>query len=135
MRNCADFDTNATSAYCQTHKSRRVGPGIIWGLGVAVHNRTTSAGPALADQIWPESFNPWNPSTWGQLSFGLLPAYQAPSASNQKTVTIKQGVNNQTVADVNVGGYTQCGTNLDMTGSTFCEFPQICRSFIRLLYG
>ncbi len=90
--------------------------GTLWGLGVRLHNRNSAAGNALADQIWPETMTPNAPSSWGQLRFGLLPAYAAPAANNQKTLTIKQGLNGQTVTDVNVGGYTLCAENLNPDG-------------------
>ena len=82
--------------------------GTVWGLGVALHDRDTAAGPPLAIQRWPEQMNGSQPSTWGDLSFGL-PSYTSPAAVQGGTATIRHKLNGATVKDAHVGGSTVCG--------------------------
>ena len=87
--------------------------GTIWGLGVAVHDRDSAAGPPRADRLWPSGVNAAQPATWGQLHFGL-PEY-VPSASVQPSgqATIRHGLNGAVVKDGTVGGHTNCGSGLN----------------------
>ena len=83
-------------------------PGTIWGLGLVVHDRDTANGtPAIPNQKWPESLQGNQPSTWGQLRFGL-PGYTPPSATPGGTVVVRQGLNGATVPDGQVGGDSVC---------------------------
>jgi len=83
--------------------------GSQWGLGVAVHDRDVAYPGAMnADQIWPESMQSLQPSTWGQLRFGQ-PAYSPPMNLPRDTATIRQGLNGAQVIDGAVGGDTDCG--------------------------
>lgn len=77
--------------------------GTKWGLGVVLHNRDYLEYPPSPDQVWPETLAPNQPSTWGQLGFGL-PQYAPPAASAQTTVTIRHGLNGAVVPDAAVGG-------------------------------
>lgn len=83
--------------------------GAVWGLGVAVHDRDGAAGPPLADQVWPETLVPLRPATWGQLIFGLKPAYVPDPALPKATTLIRHGLNGAQVIDADVGGSSVCG--------------------------
>ncbi len=87
-------------------------PGTAWALGLVNHNRDSAAGPPLGDTPWPESLAPTVPASWGRLVFGL-PAYQPPTTTNNRTLTIQHKLNGAVVPDADVGGYTTCGGALD----------------------
>lgn len=83
-------------------------PGTIWGLGLAVHDRDSATGAMNADKIWPPGLSTTQPSTWGQLRFGL-PGYTLPGpVVQQGTTVVRQGLNGP-VPDAVVGGNTLCG--------------------------
>lgn len=86
--------------------------GTKWGLSVALHNRDYTEFPPSPDQTWPPNLITDNSSTWGQLAFGL-PQYIAPHATNQTTVSIRQGLNGAVVPDAGVGGTMDnlCGSS------------------------
>ena len=86
--------------------------GTIWGIAMAVHDRDDAAGTAIPDQTWPAGIGYTNPSTWGELHFGM-PVYTPPAAAPEGTTTIYNGFNGQTVTDAHVGGHTTCGEGLD----------------------
>lgn len=83
--------------------------GTVWGLGVAAHDRDSREGPPLADEAWPEALDPLRPSTWGQLVFGLKPAYVPPSAVGGGTTVVRHGLDGVQVTDADVGGSSICG--------------------------
>ncbi len=86
--------------------------GTIWGLGIALHDRDTATGPMNPDKLWPLSLAANQPSSWGQMRFGL-PGYTLPGpAVKQGTTVVRQGLNGATVQDGVVGGNTLCGGNL-----------------------
>jgi len=85
--------------------------GTTWGMAVAVHDRDSANSDAIPDQRWPEAMDPLRPASWGQLHFGV-PAYTPPAASTN-VVTIRHGLNGQTVTDAHVGGHTTCGDGID----------------------
>lgn len=86
--------------------------GTIWGLGIKLHDRDTATGPMEPDKSWPDSMSPDQPTSWGQLRFGL-PGYSLPSpVTKQGTTVIRQGLNGVTVQDATVGGDTLCGGSL-----------------------
>lgn len=86
-------------------------PGTVWGMGVILYDRDDMAGTtAIPDQIWPPTFSPNVPSSWGQLSFGLLPAYQPPAVTPAGSTTIRHNLNGNTVVDGMVGGEFNCGS-------------------------
>jgi hypothetical protein len=78
-------------------------PGTIWGLALQLHDRDDAAGTAIPLKFWPENMNSAQPSTWGQVHFGL-PAYTPPPAQPGGTLTIRQGLNAPAVPDAAVGG-------------------------------
>jgi hypothetical protein len=82
--------------------------GTVWGLGVAVHDRDDAPGSPIADQLWPETLTPAQPSTWGQLRFGM-PVYTPPPALAEGQTVIRQGLAGAVVPDAHVGGGTDCG--------------------------
>jgi hypothetical protein len=82
--------------------------GTVWGLGVALHDRDTAAGPPISNQKWPEQMNGNQPATWGDLAFGLT-TYSPPAAVQGGKVTIRHKLNGATVKDAHVGGSTTCG--------------------------
>jgi hypothetical protein len=82
--------------------------GTTWGLAVVVHDRDDAAGTPIPDTTWPEQVNVNNPTTWGEMVFGL-PAYNPPLALPGEQLTIRQGLNDTTVVDAHVGGHTNCG--------------------------
>ncbi|MEJ2746773.1 MAG: DNRLRE domain-containing protein, partial [Anaerolineae bacterium] len=71
-------------------------------------DRDDAAGTAIPDTIWPETMVTTQPSTWGQIHFGL-PVYDAPAATPGGVVTIQHGLNGTAVPDADVGGGTVCG--------------------------
>lgn len=81
----------------------RPAPGTIWGLGLQVHDRDDAAGTPIADKIWPENLIRDQPSTWGQLHFGL-PTYTPPSVTASETITIRNKLNGAVVPDIAAGG-------------------------------
>lgn len=87
-------------------------PGAAWALGLVNHNRDDPAAAPLADTPWPEGVAATAPGTWGRLVFGL-PTYQPPTTTTKQTITIQHRLNNATVPDADVGGYTTCGGALD----------------------
>jgi hypothetical protein len=82
--------------------------GSTWGLAVVVHDRDDAPGTPIADQSWPETISDTQPSTWGQLGFGL-PVFNPPFAATEGVTTIRHGLNGATVVDGHVGGHTDCG--------------------------
>ncbi|MEJ5308903.1 MAG: DNRLRE domain-containing protein [Anaerolineae bacterium] len=87
--------------------------GTLWGLGVAVHDRDSAAGPPLVDQVWPAAMTALRPSTWGQLIFGLKPAYVPAPALPRATVAIRHDLNGAQVIDADVGGSSVCGAEAE----------------------
>jgi hypothetical protein len=85
--------------------------GTLWELAVQVHNRDDAANTPIPDKWWPLSAGATDPSSWGDISFGM-PAYQAPPASNISTYTVRNKLNNQVVTDGMVGGSLGCGNNV-----------------------
>lgn len=86
--------------------------GTRWGMGLALHDRDSQAGPPLADKTWPVSLDKNVPNTWGQVSFGP-DQYNAPVVSNTSTTTIRHKLNGVTAIDGVVGGNTNCGDGLN----------------------
>lgn len=83
--------------------------GTVWGLGVILYDRDGQP-PAgqVAPQGWPETFSTGNPSTWGELVFGLA-NYEPPQPAHlQGTTIIRRGVGSSIVEDAWVGGGGTC---------------------------
>ncbi len=79
--------------------------GNTWRFGLAVYDREDANGSAFSVKSWPESFNPSQPGTWGELRFGL-PAYVPAAIPNTGTVILRNGLNGIMVRDAAVGGTT-----------------------------
>jgi len=77
----------------------------LWGMAMAVHDRDDAVGTPIADSVWPETLSMNNPSTWGQLAFGI-PSYTPPPAIPGLTVMIRDKLNGVSVPDAAVGGTT-----------------------------
>jgi hypothetical protein len=77
--------------------------GTIWGLALQLHDRDDAAGTSIPVKLWPEAMTGTQPSTWGQIHFGL-PTYTPPPSQPGGTVTIRQGLNGASVPDAGVGG-------------------------------
>ena len=86
--------------------------GTVWGLAMAVHDRDDASAPVLPDTVWPEQMDANNPSTWGNLVYGI-PGYNRPLALPSGITTIRNGLNGSDVVDGQVGGNTTCGEGLD----------------------
>jgi hypothetical protein len=79
-----------------------------WGLALTVHDRDDEAGTPIPDQIWPETLDGLNPSTWTELQYGL-PSYSPGLVAPLGTVTVRHGLNGAIVPDGHVGGHSLCG--------------------------
>ncbi len=77
--------------------------GTVWGLGVVVHDRDSASGPSLADKVWPDTLDSLRPLTWGQLVFGLKPAYVSDPVLPGGTTVVRHGLDGAQVIDVDVG--------------------------------
>ncbi|MGE5223267.1 MAG: DNRLRE domain-containing protein [Omnitrophica WOR_2 bacterium] len=86
--------------------------GEVWKLAVLVHDRNDGAGNAISSQQWPDDFNTDQPTTWGDIRFGL-PSYTPPPATQEGVVTVRNKLNGISVMDGQVGGSTVCGEGLD----------------------
>ena len=86
--------------------------GTVWGMALVLHDRDDADSTPIADQVWPETMDPQQPATWGQLAFGM-PTYSPPSAVQAETFTVRQGLDGALVPDADVGGGSVCGTGLD----------------------
>ncbi len=85
--------------------------GTIWGLALALHDRDSGTGPMNPDTLWPESFSPTQPASWGEMRFGL-PTYTQPIPAIQSGVSvIRHKLNGVTVKDVAIGGQFNCGAD------------------------
>lgn len=82
--------------------------GTLWGLGLLLYDRDDQP-PAgsVASQHWPETFYADNPSTWGELAFGLA-TYTPLPALSQGTTVIRRGLGDSVVEDAWVGGGGNC---------------------------
>jgi len=86
-------------------------PGRLWRLAVATHDRDSSTGGAGRPFTWPETAQTNNPTSWGNLRFGM-PTYNPPAARNLQTAMIRQGSGNAQVMDADVGGGSICAENI-----------------------
>jgi hypothetical protein len=82
--------------------------GTIWGMAVVLHDRDDAQGTPIEDQVWPETMDPEQPATWGQLRFGI-PSYSPPRASREGEILVRHGLDGATVTDADVGGSSICG--------------------------
>jgi hypothetical protein len=86
--------------------------GTVWSLAVAVHDRDDAGGTPIPDQVWPEGALALNPSTWGQMRFGL-PAYTPATSAVTGTTVVRQGLGGAVVPDAAVGGHGNCGGSMN----------------------
>jgi hypothetical protein len=80
-------------------------------LAVTVHDRDDQAAGPNPVQVWPEQLATERPATWGQLRFGV-PSYTPPSSTPGGTITIRHGLDGQSVMDAEVGGHTTCAEGM-----------------------
>ena len=86
--------------------------GTAWKLAVQVQNKDSASQTSpLPSEWWPTSAIATNPSSWGNIVYGL-PKYTPPSAGNTTPYTIRNGLNGQVVTDGMVGGGLGCGSNV-----------------------
>ncbi len=85
----------------------------IWKMGLLVHDRDYFEGREIPQQSWPKAFAETNPQQWGRLSFGALPAMQTRDHPADVTLTIREGLNGQLVADASVGGNSTCAEGIN----------------------
>lgn len=83
----------------------------VWNLAVQVHDRDDAANTPIPDKWWPTTAGGTNPSSWGDISFGI-PSYAPSSTTSSSSYTIRNGLNNQVVTDGMVGGGLGCGSNV-----------------------
>lgn len=84
-----------------------------WRLGVQLHDRDSQTSPAVSDKFWPNGFVRDNPTTWGQLAFGLRSSQTLPIPPAAQTYTIRQGLGGAVVADAMVGGGSTCAEGVN----------------------
>jgi hypothetical protein len=87
--------------------------GTTWRLAVILHDRDDQAGTPISDNTWPEGMSPSNPSTWGELVFGV-PTQALYKGLPGGGVMIRQGWNGLAVKDAHVGGHTVCGDDYSL---------------------
>jgi hypothetical protein len=83
--------------------------GSVWGLAVTLHDRDDADGTPIPVTVWPEAMLTNDPSSWGQLHFGL-PSANVSAGLPTGIVTIRHGLNGANVIDGHVGGHTVCGS-------------------------
>jgi hypothetical protein len=87
--------------------------GTTWRFGILLHDRDSSAQPAVSDKFWPEGFLRDQPVTWGLLGFGLRSNDMPPAPSSTQTHLIRHKLNGAVVTDAMVGGGSVCGGGVD----------------------
>lgn len=84
--------------------------GTVWRMGLIVHDKD-AAGGSVTTSSWPNaSMVRDQPSSWGQLGFGLR-TYSAPTVLSSQSYTIRHNLNGAIVSDAMVGGGSTCGTS------------------------
>lgn len=86
--------------------------GAEWKLAAIVHDRNDSAGNIVSYKQWPDDLKNDQPSTWGDINFGL-PSYTPPPAVQEGIVTVRNRLGGIQVPDGHVGGNMLCGDGLD----------------------
>lgn len=87
--------------------------GTTWRIAAVVHDRDSKEEEPNPDQVWPPALDRDQPQTWGQLVFGLPPAYAPPATENSQSFTIRHGLDGAIVPDAEVGGTTTCASGVD----------------------
>ena len=84
--------------------------GTTWRLGLMVHDKDSGTGSAT-NTAWPaDALAREQPTTWGQLGFGLR-TLASVNATTTQTYTIRHNLNGAVVSDAMVGGGSTCGTS------------------------
>jgi hypothetical protein len=84
--------------------------GTVWGFGALQYDQDQSPGTPPLQENWPEGFNRNQPSTWGELRFGI-PSYTPPSAVQRGSVLIRSATPlDNTVEDSWMGGGGWCNS-------------------------
>lgn len=84
--------------------------GTVWGFGVLQYDQDQSAHSPVQQEKWPETFAPNQPSTWGELHFGLSMYTPPPAASSGSTVIRAATDQDNTVEDAWMGGGGWCNS-------------------------
>ncbi|MGQ9793720.1 MAG: DNRLRE domain-containing protein, partial [Anaerolineae bacterium] len=71
------------------------------------------SGDTTTNSSYPETMSPEQPSTWAQLHFGLPVYVPGPLAVHSRAIVYHRDEKGSNVPDGNVGGYTNCGDNMD----------------------
>jgi hypothetical protein len=87
--------------------------GAAWRLGLQLHDRDSASGSSVVTASWPETFVRDQPSSWGELGFGLRLNPMNTLPASARTYTIRHKLNGITVKDAMVGGGATCGSGLD----------------------
>ncbi len=85
--------------------------GTVWGIGATVYDRDDPTA-SVHSISWPPEMEQTVPSKWAQLGFGF-PQYTAAAHQNERSITIRRGLNATNVPDAAVGGSTVCGQGVD----------------------
>lgn len=85
--------------------------GTMFRLGVVLHDKDTSNGPAKHEMVWPENMGAQLPDTWGGMRLGLL-THQPSGSHYDGVTTIRNGEQGAIVEDAHVGGSFDCGASV-----------------------
>lgn len=125
--------------------------GAVWSLSLAMYDRD---GPASSDvlprETWPETADPNQPSTWGQLHFGRPNYAGSTEGASGQTVIRNATSTDSTVQDAYVGGGGNClgghngGADVNHGSDTSifvasqvlsADFPCFSRSYLKFNLG
>jgi hypothetical protein len=79
--------------------------GTEWKMALILHDRDDANGTTILESSWPENAQPNQPSTWGNVHFGLA-SYTPSQGFSAGTTTIRNKLNGAVVPDAAVGGTT-----------------------------
>ncbi|MCA9386188.1 S-layer homology domain-containing protein, partial [Candidatus Dojkabacteria bacterium] len=94
--------------------------GTVIRFGIELFDK--DLGSTIRTTNWPETFSKTNPSSWGELHFGL-PKHESSSSVSQ-VVSIKNGIDGAEVIDAAVGGHSVCGAPFSANGY-FNDWPLV----------
>jgi len=83
--------------------------GTVWGAALVLHDRDLN--DPLPNKLWPSNLSTTVPATWGQFHFGL-PSFSPPPVSPEGSITIRNGLDDVTVIDGQVGGDSVCAGSI-----------------------
>lgn len=84
--------------------------GTVWGLGVLLYDQDQSASSPVLRENWPETFQADQPSTWGELHFGLANYTPRPAVGRNNTFIRAATPEDNTVEDAWMGGGGWCNS-------------------------